>query len=332
MKKNLQLLVALMMVSVFAFGQSADKQITISKLDHQAVKQSTSKATAQINRAALNGMEKRDGVQTSTTNFTKDPQADFVGTSTYDLQSNSATCRRLHYGSDGTLHASWTMSFADDGAYADRGTGYNNNASGSWGPAPTERLEGTNRTGWSNIVSFSDGTVGIVAHSGGGLVFTKKIGFGWQSAAVPQTAAEDPTWPRVSQQGDIINVICTNFEDGVDNGSALMFNRSEDQGDTWQGFNAIQEVYDHYPFYPPGSGAANRTVGGDSYAMDAEGDVIAFVMGDYGMQTVLFKSTDAGASWESTVISSTTDPFELDPSQFEDTWCAGDLSLVLDDD
>ena len=253
-----------------------------------------------------------------------------IGTTTYDFQTNGSTCRRLHYGLDGALNATWTMSFMEaETGWPDRGTGYNRYEDGAWMPAPEETIEEV-RTGWGNLLSFDDGTTGVLAHTGTQLIYTQKVGFGWQSNLIPQTFGEDPSWARVGQDGDIINVICTNGNDGLENGSALMFNRSEDQGALWQGFSVIQEVYEHYPFYPPG--AANKTVYGDSYAMDTDGDVIAFVLGDFGRQTVLFKSINGGQTWNATVITSTTDPFELDPSQFESTWCAGDLSLLLDDD
>ncbi len=315
--------------SVLVNGQNFNKKISISKLDYQPILQS--KFDSYTPKYSYNGKEKNEGLYTPKVRALTSPEEDQIGTTTYDLQTYSSTCRRLHYDYSGTLHGTWTMSFLENGSMADLATGYNNNSSGSWGTEPTENLVPSEITGWSNIVAFEDGTVGVLAiHDGIDLLLSKKTGSTWESTFIPQSQDVNPYVPRVGQSGDVINLICTNFSSFVETGTGLLFNRSEDQGETWQGYNVVQEVYDHFPFYP--SGSNDRTIAFDSYAMDAQGDVIAFVLGDYGRQTVLFKSTDAGQTWQTTIISSTTDPFETDLSQFQATWCAGDLSLVLDDD
>src|SRR5580765_5528966 len=67
-----------------------------------------------------------------------------IGHTSYDLQSNGSCCNRIYSKSVGVA-GTWT--YSNDLVsltFADRGTGYNFNANtscGSWGTAPTSRVE-----------------------------------------------------------------------------------------------------------------------------------------------------------------------------------------------
>lgn len=85
------------------------------------------------------------------------PLATSIGNTTYDLQTNAAVCNRVVNGG-GHVSATWTRSVTNDLAASDRGTGYNHKMSGgSWGPAPSARIEPV-RTGWPSIARTAAGT------------------------------------------------------------------------------------------------------------------------------------------------------------------------------
>src|ERR1051325_9771016 len=86
-----------------------------------------------------------------------------IGSSTYNLGTNSSVRNAYVRSSDGTESAVFTLS-TQPSAYSDRGTGYNYYSSGSWGAVPTSRVE-TSRTGWPSVATFSDGSEMCVSHN-----------------------------------------------------------------------------------------------------------------------------------------------------------------------
>ena len=90
---------------------------------------------------------------------------DRSGITTYDLQSNGPTPNHLAIDANGNLVTCWTMSLLSDGAWGDRGSGYNKFTAGAWNAEPMNRVEAV-RTGWGNIAVDAEGTEIIVSHPG----------------------------------------------------------------------------------------------------------------------------------------------------------------------
>jgi len=78
---------------------------------------------------------------------------------------------------------------------------------------------------------------------------------------------------------------------GVD--GALLYSRSEDGGDTWSIENVMLEPLnsDHY-----------KNFSGDTYDIEAKGDLVAFLYGGEWIDFGLMKSTDGGETWTQTII------------------------------
>lgn len=221
-----------------------------------------------------------------------------VGTTRYDLQSNTSMARRIHAYPDGTIAATWTRGVADP-SFPERGTGYNYFNGTAWGPNPTARIEPV-RNGWPTYQPYGPNGEIVVAHTGGtaGLIFSHRPNKGtgaWTHFYLQgPDGFQDLLWPRMMTSGpdrQVIHVIAAldaNYQ-GLD--GALLYSRSSDGGATWNPRNVIL----------PGLGAGEVWgVGGDVYAWAApKGDTIAFIVGDFLADGIVLKSNDGGDTWES---------------------------------
>ncbi|MFA5780886.1 MAG: hypothetical protein WC868_01300, partial [Bacteroidales bacterium] len=228
-----------------------------------------------------------------------------IGTTRYDLQTNTSVQNRLFVHPDGTIGATFTYGQLD-AAFSDRGTGYNYFDGATWGAQPTARIE-TVRNGWPSYCPLGAGEL-VVSHNGStGLQITSRATKGtgtWnESVLVGPTTSGGTTallWPRVITSGNTIHIIaCT---DQAPTGSvytyeglqlALVYIRSTDGGTTWDA-----------PLILPGMDSAsvvNQFVsgfGGDSYAWALpKGDTIAFVVGSEWGGLFIEKSTNGGNTW-----------------------------------
>lgn len=258
-----------------------------------------------------------------------------VGGTTYDLQSNTGMCRRVAVDGD-KVYATWTMSETFDLAANDRGTGFNESTDNgeSWQMEPTSRLEGNTRVGWPNVGVTESGRVFVVTHTAipnqtsgaGGLAFSwRDAGGEWDTKIIEGDV--DATWARVGNSGTDIHIITSRSQTTGINGinGELHYFRSFDEGETWEGPMTFPDMENLIPV---------EGVTGDSYFMDARGDIVAFVVGRYGGQTFLYKSMDKGDTWTTKIINSTTDPMGsiINPSpDFEATVVSdGHLALLID--
>lgn len=258
-----------------------------------------------------------------------------IGSTTYDLQTNTGMCRRVAVDGD-KVYATWTMSETFDLAASDRGTGFNESPDNgaSWSELPSDRLETNTRVGWPNVGVTESGRVFVVTHTAianqtagaGGLAFTwRDAGGEWSTKIIDGDV--DATWARVGSSGTDIHVITSRSQLTGINGinGELHYFRSFDEGETWSGPMTFPEMENLIPA---------EGVTADSYFMDARGDVVAFVVGRYGGQTFLYKSMDKGDTWTSTVINSVIDPTAsvLSPStEFESKVLSdGHLALLID--
>lgn len=241
-----------------------------------------------------------------------------IGTTYYDLQSNYGMGRRV-WNDNGTIHAVWTRSNANDAAYADRGTGYNSSADdgASWGPAPTARIEGTERTGWPTIGITASGRKFATTHTGAkGLLFTYQDAGSstWTKKYVGEENGDlTGVWNRAAVSGNNIHVVISRQDeyDGMVGG--LAYFRSVDGGNTWTGPTPIQNaageslVAMHMP-----------SVNADAYYLDVKGDHVVLVTGEYSREVVMYESMDNGSTWTDRVIKTTSNPLFPDAPTDED--------------
>ena len=229
-----------------------------------------------------------------------------IGSTYYDLQSNSSVGDRIVVNPDGTIATAWTMSQDNSGAgtYPDRGTGYNYFNGSNWGPAPTVRIEAA-RVGWGNVVNTRTAKELILSHNGSALNLasraTKGLGsFSESTTLVPSANSAGNLWPRMVSSGDTIYAISVTQQTATAGATTYMglngavcFSRSKDAGVTWDITNVIPAGIDASHFLGHG---------GDAYAIAAKGSTVVVVAGDSGKDLVLSKSTDAGATWTYKVV------------------------------
>lgn len=220
-----------------------------------------------------------------------------LGTSVYDLQSNSAVCKRISKSADGRIAGTWTMAMLND--FSDRGTGYNSNSGSGWGAQPTTRLESV-RTGWPNHVFTDNGDEFIVTHTGANRLHTLRrpsTGGAWTEADIPTSTPNGELWPRAAvggANGQSIHVIAISTPvanggvayEGID--GHILYYRSQDGGQTWDITDGII----------PGLDSTNYVKGSaDAYYIDARGDVVVVGVFDGWNDLNLFKSDDNGNNW-----------------------------------
>lgn len=220
-----------------------------------------------------------------------------LGSTEYDLQTNSSIDNRLDIHEDGTMSAVWTRG-TDPVASPDRGTGFNYFDGSAWGPEPTERIE-DKRVGWPSIVNV-DGHDYNVAHTN--LYISQNSVFGaddWTYEDVVGPFAE-LIWPRVAvggPDGNTIHIVAVQGNPG----DTLAYFRSTDGGDNWvDGGIPVPGFLDKFAIYT-----------GDSYAIDAYGEtvVIAYFPG-YDGDVGYAKSTDNGETWSYHAVIDFPDQYE----------------------
>lgn len=237
-----------------------------------------------------------------------------IGTTGYQLQTNSSVCNRLvrpHPTTDSSICATWTMSQVQATPWADRGTGYNYFDGNTWSfgtTGPTTRIESV-RTGFTNIGVTADGEEVVICHeapAGGGLGnihVDRRPAYGtgtWTESAL----GFSDVWARLSVGGPDGKTLHEISSSGLDAAGttlvsyhgqtgAITYSRSLDGGVTWDKLRTIIPCLDssHYLGF-----------GGDSYSIDAKGDTVAIVAGGFDVDVVLAKSIDNGNTWTSTVV------------------------------
>lgn len=228
-----------------------------------------------------------------------------IGTTGYQLQTNAAICNRMVKSADGTISATWTMSQLTDGAWADRGTGYNYFDGTSWGPQPTVRIENT-RTGFTNIGITNTGAEFVVTHEASDIHVASRPTKG-TGAWTNTTLGFPDVWSRLAvggSNGKTLHVISqtTGTANPAYQGQdgAIAYSRSLDGGLTWDKLRTV---------IPQIDSSSYLGFGGDSYAIDAKGDTIVIVAGGFDLDVVLIKSIDNGNTWTKTVVHQFPIPF-----------------------
>jgi len=228
------------------------------------------------------------------------PNETIIGTSYFDLQSNSSLSNRIALHPDGSIGAVWTYGIQAS-AFPDRGTGYNYYNGSSWGAHPTSRIESL-RCGWPSYDTW--GTAGEinVSHNGTtGLEISKRTSRGtgsWTQTLFqgPAGIQDSPTWPRLVCSGDnhdTIHLVCNSYDPYQGQTAAMLYSRSTDGGATWNPQNIV--------LAGTGSSYYNE-IGADDYTMAARGNTVAILCADAFYDLFVMKSTDNGTTWTKTVI------------------------------
>ncbi|MEM9023362.1 MAG: hypothetical protein AAGB22_06455, partial [Bacteroidota bacterium] len=240
-----------------------------------------------------------------------------IGTTTYDLQSNAGMQRRLIRHANGEMSAVWTWSPNLDATWATRGTGYNFFDGTNWGANPTAAIESI-RTGWPSI-SILNGTDEVVfAHDPAADVLVRNSRSGIGSGAWNQAVFNNldvQLWNKVATGGPGDNTLHVigltaptggtamgTLYQGLD--GALLYNRSFDNGATWNIQNLLLPGIDTFNFVG---------LSADAYSIDARGNTIAVVQGAVATGVQLWKSTDNGSTW------TMTDVLPQDVPKFDET-------------
>lgn len=231
-----------------------------------------------------------------------------AGTTTYDLQTNSAVCNRLGFTPNGNLVATWTLSKDGTTAFGDRGSGYNVYTNGAWGADPAKRIESL-RTGWPNIAISSDGRETVVAHNftspNYSLVVNTKPGGSnvWAQSKVPSATPVGVLWPRATiggADGKTVHVIAITTPEGTLGGAAfeevnghVVYFRSKDGGLTWDKKDVVIPGLDKTDF---------AAMDSDAYSIAARGNTVAVLIQTAWNDIAVYKSTDNGDTWKKTII------------------------------
>lgn len=255
------------------------------------------------------------------------PIETLIGTTKYDLMTNSMIQNRLYLHGDNTIGAVWTMGLGTEPAFSDRGTGYNYYDGAQWGDPPTVRIE-PERTGWPAYAPWGPNGEIIAAHTGSaGLIFSKRENKGtgdWTNSYLSPVSPISPTWPRIvttGEQNEILHVIYDSYAAYNDQTYALLYARSSDGGETWDVLNQTFEDF-----------GANyySEIGGDAYGLAANGNTVAILISDTWTSDLAYvKSTDGGETWDKTVIWEHPYPFYDWDVTVTDTFFAPDGSATI---
>jgi hypothetical protein len=280
---------------------------------------------------------------TTNSGFNKVSRWQVVGTTNFDRQTNSSVYRRIMAYPDSTISILWQTSSDGNGTgFLARGSGYNHFDGTSWGPVSSNRIEPF-RAGYPNL-DYNGTTEIIMSHrvdTGGtssGLIYNTNGAVGsttWTSQLVLGEASPNTTtvlWPRTVVSGDYMHVIAnytspnTTQRDSVSKAGVrnpTVYSRYNFATSTWEVENIPLPNYDSTRFFDGGA---------DGYAIDARGSNVAVLMGGTTQDIMMWKSTDNGTTWDTTMILAFPIPAFNDQDVILDTpsVCDGSVTIRLD--
>ena len=222
-----------------------------------------------------------------------------VGFTEYDLQTNGSMQRRILTNGN-NVSVTWTFSSeaapTATSTYADRGTGYAHFNGTTWSAAPNARLESL-RTGFSSLTLDGAGNEIAICHDGNNaLQMNKKTGGTWTTTPMTTNATNQGIWPHTAASGNWLYILTSPLDsnihsNGIRNG--YFFSRSNDNGATW---------LDNMIPLPMVDSVGHYRGGGNSYAVSAQGNKVAILVGDIGTDLTLLSSVDNGATWTKKII------------------------------
>lgn len=290
-----QLLTILLALSVTA--AMAQKKLVVPQQFNKNVAPATT-----VVRPKVTGLETAQGAVVSV------PQAEgffgeqLLGTTTYDLQSNSSMANRVHNWGGGVVSGTFGLSISgqESNGFPDRGTGYSkSDNTGAFANPATARIEAA-RTGFPSYCVTANGTEWVFSHAGGNAIHWAKKASGattWTEGNLPTTVPSGGLWTRCAAggpDGNTVHVIYLTTPTGNGGQAVDGFNgilrywRSTNDGATWD----IQDAAFSGITTDNWSG-----IGGDAYAIDAEGSTVALAVFSLTNDIIMLKSEDNGTTW-----------------------------------
>ena len=258
-----------------------------------------SKTVAKSGQSFLQYLNEPEGIPFNDNTFYKSNNSrvagDFVGNTSYDLNTNASAPNRILVYPDDKVSAVWTGSTNITTARPDRGTFFNSYDGANWGPAPDTRIE-EYRTGFPALINVGDHEM-FFAHDGiNNLVIFKNDAVGstnWTEDA--NSLLLHGTWPRAAcaEGSNYIHLLAAN-DDAANENDYMLYYRSSDGGATW----------DITHFRLPGIDTANgySIMGAECYAIRAIGSTVYIAAGENINDLAVWKSTANGdiGSWTRT--------------------------------
>jgi hypothetical protein len=244
-----------------------------------------------------------------------------IGQTLYDLQTNNSINYRIENFGDGTLSAIWNFSGQSTVGWTDRGMAYHQFDGSAWTKLPEyglvnniTRVEDV-RTGFGSLARVQGVGDIIVAHQTeiDALQISRNTTESDENWIQSPRADMPLIWPRMrvgGPDGKTVHIIAlTEPSGGTFTGTpfngingALLYNRSTDGGQTFDKLMVQLPNVDSTIF---------ASFGGDSYALDAKGNTVAFVAGDLTSRVEMWKSIDNGETWTSrTVLAFPYEPWD----------------------
>ncbi|HIF14224.1 MAG TPA: T9SS type A sorting domain-containing protein, partial [Bacteroidetes bacterium] len=161
------------------------------------------------------------------------------------------------------------------------------------GTAPQGRIESA-RTGWPVQAYTRKGEI-IISHDPS-IYSLRQMNrlYGttsWTDSSFSNTVG---IWPRIASSNDTVYLIYAKGTGGTLDSYLTSFAKSQDGGETWDTVNMIL----------PNINSANgyTRMGGDAYVIAAKDDIVAIVSGNSNNSLRLWKSLDAGVTWNISTI------------------------------
>lgn len=160
-------------------------------------------------------------------------------------------------------------------------------------PVGWKRIE-TRKAGWPSVASFSDGSIGVTAHSP--VLFSKNFADARTAFTTIQSTVNGAVFMRSAiDEDDVVHLIFT-YSGGA-NAAQLGYIRSADNGQTWS-----EPVLLTGATAPGGEIPTLAGNGFDCYALAAAGKKIVVVHADKQQQIRRRISTDNGQTWQESVV------------------------------
>ncbi|HAW52935.1 MAG TPA: hypothetical protein DCX54_11505 [Flavobacteriales bacterium] len=237
-----------------------------------------------------------------------------IGSTYYDLQTNSTVQDRLVMNSNGDISATWTASRENSTTFSDRGTGYayRNPSTGEWTLDPSYPRIETVRCGWSSLMYDGNGGEVVVAHTTetiGNLKLNKRSSIGTGSWTQKDVSPTKLTWCRAAMGGNDGNTLhiiaATDSADWANHQNmyrAIVYYRSQDAGSTFDKVNVILPGIDSAALGASRTDFQSSALDVDAYAIAAKGNTVAFALFNRYSDIILMKSTDNGSNWTKTIV------------------------------
>lgn len=345
-------LIGMATASTFAYAQIPQK----TKRD----KVSTNVEAFQANKPTSD-VEKPSVVRvgngtSSNASFGKGPQFQRtakVGTTLNNQQTNGSVSNHVYLHAGGKVSVTWTTAQDNPSTSSNsRGSGYNHFNGTSWLNAAQASLRiDPERTGFPcyafNAANNEEIIVSHIVKATGtpnagasaGLMLNRKVGLGagtWTGTTVLDSSdikVPGILWNRSVVSGNYLHIFAsyTDSSSSQPNRVAIngirtpqVYSRLNLTNNTWEAKKMILPGYTSARIY---SG------GGDNYAMDAKGSNVAILIGGLTDDLTLYKSSDNGNTWTTTIIDSFPVP-AYDYATLVDTALSNDgtVSVAIDGD